>query len=494
MRFEARELGKAFGGTAALNDVSLRVAPGRIHAVLGENGAGKSTLMRIVAGAEHADSGSMLLDGAPFAPNNPRAARNCGVAIVYQELSLCPHLSVMDNLLLGVEPNRFGFISARRARERLDAALAFAPKLRQRLAFDRPVFELSTAERQLVEIARALAVRQPRLLILDEPTSSLGRSDVDLLFEALLELSQKGLSVLYISHFLEELRRIAHDYTVLRDGLSVDTGRVADKTNDELIAAMAGHRVEHATHASRPQGELLIEGVELCGPALPVSASFQLHRGEILGIAGLVGSGRSELLRTLFGLERLRAGQLRVAHVSGSRTPAQRLAQGVGLLSEDRKGEGLALSLSVAQNLTLSKLAHVKRRGLLSPELEQQVASELVQRLGIRCSNVGQKVTELSGGNQQKVALGRLLYHGVDVLLLDEPTRGIDVRSRGEIHRLIVQLAAQGKAILIVSSQLEELFEVCDRIAVMHRGRLGPALPREQRSEHEVLLAATGGA
>ncbi len=492
MRFQVQGIGKAFGSTAALIGADLELAPGRIHALLGENGAGKSTLMRIAAGAEQPNSGQMRLDGGPYAPRAPLDARRAGVAIVYQELSVCPHLSVLENIVLGVESRRFGWVSRRDALDRVDRALSLVPELRARLELDQLVLTLSSAERQLVEIARALTARSPRLLILDEPTSSLGQADVDTLFRALDALRARGLSILYVSHFLEEVRRIADDYTVLRDGRSVASGRIQDTSNEALVAEMAGRAVETKQFADRPRGELLLEGVELSSDSLPVSASFQLFRGEILGIAGLVGSGRSELLRALFGLSAIRSGQLKFSHFEGPAAPATRLQQGMGFLSEDRKGEGLALSLSIAQNLTLSKLAPLTRAGLVSEARERSVAEQWVERLGVRCASVSQRVGELSGGNQQKVALGRLLYHDVDVLLLDEPTRGVDVRSRGDVHELITNLAAQGKAVLLVSSQLPELFSVCDRIAVMHRGRLGEARPRRALSEHDVLMQATG--
>jgi ribose transport system ATP-binding protein len=468
-RLLARGIGKTFGTTRAVDEVSFALRPGSVHAILGENGAGKSTLMRIVAGAERPDAGTLLLDGSPYAPLGPLEARRRGVAIVYQELSVCPDLTVAENIVLGSEKSRFGWIDARENDARVQSALAPITRARGDLPLGARVGALSAAEQQLVEIGRALATENTRVLILDEPTSSLGGEDVNRLFRTLADLRESGLAILYISHFLEEVRRIADDFTVLRDGKVVTSGRVAEVNNDALVRAMAGHAVDDVRRAARTLGDPVLTVRELAGARLPRRASLTLHRGEVLGIAGLVGSGRTELLRAIFGLD-----------------------DGVGMLSEDRKSEGLAVALSVSENLTLSKLDPLRRHGLLSPARERAETEKYVARLGIRCRDADQSVSELSGGNQQKVALARLLYHDVDVLLLDEPTRGIDVRSRAEVHRLIGELAEQGKAVLVVSSQLPELLGICDRIAVMHRGVLGEARASGERDEHALLSEATG--
>jgi ribose transport system ATP-binding protein len=360
------------------------------------------------------------------------------------------------------------------------------------LDLDTRVGALSAAEQQLVEIARALAQDDCRLLVLDEPTSSLGRDDAERLFETLDGLRDRGLTILYVSHFLDEIRRIADRYTVLRDGRVVAEGSVSETTNDALVAAMAGQGVELGARNVRTAGERLLSLENLGGARLPKTASLELRRGEVLGIAGLVGSGRTELFRAIFGLDPVRRGEVRVGAASGPRDPATRLAQGVGLLSEDRAREGLALGLGVGKNLTLSRLGPLGRYGFVSPALERSAAARWIERLGIRARDGEQRVGELSGGNQQKVAVARLLYHDVDVLLLDEPTRGIDVRSRAEIHRLIDELCAAGKAVLVVSSHFEELVALCDRIAVMHKGTLGPARPVGERSEHALLKEAAG--
>ena len=475
-----------------LEDVSLELAPGSVHAILGENGAGKSTLMKILAGVVRADAGTLELEGAPYAPSGPLAARRLGVAIVHQELSLCPHLTVADNVVLGAEPARFGVLSAKTAVERARRALGLVQQGATPLSPHARVAELSAAEQQLVEIARALANENCRLLILDEPTSSLGRDDAERLFAVLESLRDRGLTVLYVSHFLDEVRRVADRYTVLRDGRKVASGAVADTTNEELVLAMAGGAVKLGAHAARTAGDVVLSLDNVAGLRLPHAASLELRRGEVLGIAGLMGSGRTELLRAIFGLDPLRSGSIRVGAAIGPASPARRLAEGVGLLSEDRAREGLALELDIAQNVTLSKLAALGRFGWFSPRSERRVAARFIERLGIRTTGPEQRVRELSGGNQQKVALARLLHHDVDVLLLDEPTRGIDVRSRAEIHALLGELVAAGKAVLVVSSQLEELLLLCDRIAVMHKGVLGAPRPAAGSSERELLKAASG--
>ncbi|MFO0568767.1 MAG: sugar ABC transporter ATP-binding protein [Polyangiaceae bacterium] len=488
-RLSATGVDKSFGPTRVLSSASLELLPGEIHALLGENGAGKSTLVKILAGAHGADAGSLVLDGERFAPRSPEEAQRAGIAIVHQELFVCPDLSIEENVMLGHEPARFGFVRRRRLRAEAARALELvAPELSP----GGSVARLSPAELQAVCVARALAVHACRVLILDEPTASLSAPDVDRLFRVVRRLASTGISVLYISHFLGEVQRIAERYSVLRDGATVASGRVSDVTAADLVAQMSGRKVVERTRTEHEPGEVKLSARELSGPRLPVSASFELRAGEVLGIAGLVGSGRTELLRALFGLDRVKRGELRIGSVAGPRSAALSLKHGVGLLSEDRKREGLAEGMSVAQNLTLSKLGGLGPFGLVLSGRERRVAETWVEKLRIRAADVGRPVRELSGGNQQKVALARLLHHDVDVLLLDEPTRGIDVASRSEIYGIIDELARAGKAILVVSSQFDELLSISDRIHVMHRGTLGPALPNQGLDERRLAQDAAG--
>jgi len=484
---------KRFGPTVALDGVRLEAAAGEVHAIVGENGAGKSTLMRVLSGAIAADDGSVQLDGSPYRPRHPIDARRHGVATVYQELSLAPHLTVTENILLGVEPSRHGLLRLGQMRRAATAALAELQ--RAEIPLDARAGDLPVALQQLVEIARALAQAGTRVLILDEPTSSLAEDDVRHLFKVVAALKARGLTILYISHVLEEVQAIADRYTVLRDGRTVGTGPVAGTPASDIVRLMAGRQMaELFPRSAHTPGEVVLDLDDVAGVRKPASVSLALRRGEVLGIGGLVGAGRTELLRGVFGLEPVRRGTIRVGTYSGWAPPHRRLAQGVGLLSEDRKSEGLALALSLADNVTLSKMDAMGPAGTVLPGAQQAAAAKWLERLRVRCRDARQPARELSGGNQQKVAIARLLHHDVDVLLLDEPTRGIDVASKADIYTLIDELARTGKAILLVSSYLPELLGVCDRVAVMHRGRLGPARPVAGLTEHDVLMEAIGQA
>jgi ribose transport system ATP-binding protein len=492
-RFEMRGIRKAFGATVALAGVDLAVAGGEICGLIGQNGAGKSTLMSILAGALAPDAGQMTIDGAPYAPPSPVEARRAGVAMIYQELSLAPHLSVMENILLGAEPMRYGLIDRGRMRELTTRALAELGH--HDILPDARVADLSVAAQQLVEVARAVAVGC-RVLVLDEPTSSLGYEDVRRLFSLLRRLKSQGLAIVYISHFIEEVKEIADRFVVLRDGRNAGSGAARESTHEEIVRLMVGGAIENLfPRSARAVGTPLLEldGVE------PGSATFVLHRGEILGIAGLIGSGRTRLLRTLFGLDPVRTGRVRVGVLAGPASPAIRWRQGVGLLSEDRKAEGLALGLSVADNMTMTRLQEFGRAGLVLPARQRTGATRWIEQLDIKCAGADQTASELSGGNQQKVAIARLLHHDVDVLVLDEPTRGIDVGSKAQIYRLIDSLVAasagsRAKGVLMVSSYLPELLGLCDRIAVMRRGRLAPPMAAGSLTEHALMMAATAGA
>lgn len=501
-RLQMRGVSKRFGATVALSQVDLLVPPGEVHALVGENGAGKSTLMKILSGAHQADEGTMLLDGEPYHPRNPIEGRREGVGMIYQELSLVPHLTVEENILLGVEPTRYGLVRWKEVRTRAEDAIAQFehPDIRP----DAKVADLSVGAQQLVEIGRALAVGC-RVLVFDEPTSSLNQADIEKLFEIIKRLARGGQAIIYISHFIEEVKRVADRVTVLRDGEVVGTRDVSEVTAGDIVAMMVGREVSELYPRSvRRCGEAVLEIEGLAGMQKPESASLTLHRGEVLGIAGLVGAGRTELLRAVFGLDPVKSGRIKLGAYVGPASPVRRWAQGVGFLSEDRKGEGLAMSLSISDNVTLSKLSgfgdfHGFKTGLVLPSRQDLAVGALVERLGIRCRSPRQPISDLSGGNQQKVAVARMLQHDVDVMLLDEPTRGIDVAAKATIYKLIDELACgseeegrKPKAILMVSSYLPELIGICDRIAVMCRGRLGEARAPEDTDEHSLMMEATG--
>jgi ribose transport system ATP-binding protein len=488
---------KRFGATVALDDVGIEVAPGEVLALVGENGAGKSTLMKVLSGAVKADSGRMWLDGTPYRPGNPLEARRAGVAMIYQELSLAPHLTVEENIVLGMEPGALGLVRWKQVRRRAIEALKEFDN--PELVPDARVSRLSVGSQQLVEIARALAFGC-RVLVLDEPTSSLTQQDVERLFGLIKKLKQQAKAIVYISHFIEEVKRVADRVTVLRDGKVAGSSDVAAISTHEIITLMVGRRVDQLyPRSARQPGEVILEVEDLAGLEKPESASLQLRRAEVLGIGGLVGAGRTELLRVLFGLERVRRGRIRLGVYAGPASPVKRWMQGAGLLSEDRKQEGLALSMSVADNITLTRLTGLGPFGIVLPSRQDRATRRWIERLHIRCRGPRQPAALLSGGNQQRVALARLLQHDVDVLLLDEPTRGIDVAAKAMIYRLIDMLAAgspaegrKPKAVLIVSSHLPELIGVCDRVAVMCRGRLGPIRRTDQVDEHTLMLEATG--
>jgi ribose transport system ATP-binding protein len=490
-----RRVRKAFGGTVALDGVDLAVRAGEVCALVGQNGAGKSTLMSILAGAIAPDTGSMTLNGAPYVPRDPREARQAGVAMIYQELSLAPHLSVMDNIALGVEPRR-GALGAlgivHRDTVRRSAHAALEQLGHAAIPLDRPVGQLSPAAQQLVEIARALAFGC-RVLVLDEPTSSLAHGDVRKLFELIRRLKEQGLAIVYISHFIEEVTQVSDRFVVLRDGRNAGEGTTTAASGAQIVGLMVGRALEELyPRGPRAVGEplLRLDGLE---PHRLSPASFTLHRAEILGIAGLLGAGRTRLLRGLFGLDAVKRGSVTLGVHAGPAAPADWWRHGMGMLSEDRTGEGLATNLNIADNMTLTRLDGPARGFFVSPSRQRASARTWIERLDIRAASPAQEVSRLSGGNQQKVALARLLHHDVDVLVLDEPTRGIDVGSKAQIYRLIDELVSrEKKAVLIVSSYFPELLALCDRIAVMSRGRLGEPRPASEWTEHALVLEASG--
>ena len=481
-----------------LRDIDLDVHAGEVLALTGENGAGKSTLSKILCGLETATSGSMTLGGTLYAPDSRSAAEALGVRMVLQELSMVPTLTVAENLFLGELPQRLGFMDRAALRHRAEQALA-----RVGLDLDpwTPVHTLGIGHRQMIEIARALG-SACRVLILDEPTAMLSAHESATLFERIDALRREGVAILYISHRLHELARIADRIVVLRDGKLVTDAPAATVTQDALIQAMVGRDVAASSETQRAAREpWLGDG----SPALRVTGltrapavrdvSFDVAPGEIFGIAGLVGAGRTELLRLIFGADRADAGTVEVGSPLAPvriRSPGDAVRHGISLLTEDRKDEGLMLSLPIATNIALGNMPSVTKRGWLQPARERALAQRHIGALRVRCAGPEQPVGELSGGNQQKVAIARWLERDTPVLLFDEPTRGVDVGAKFDIYTLLDALAARGKALVVVSSDLRELMQLCDRIGVMRAGRLTHIFQRDGWSQDSLLAAAFG--
>ncbi|MCK2240539.1 MULTISPECIES: sugar ABC transporter ATP-binding protein [unclassified Crossiella] len=487
-------LGKRYPGVIALAGVDLDVAPGEIHALVGENGAGKSTVVRCLSGMETPDGGEMTFDGAPHHPASPAAALRAGIRVVHQELALLPELSVAENLFFEHLPRRFGLVDKRKIRQ--DAVTALA-RVGLRVDPRTPVGRLGLAARQLVEIARALAA-DSRLLVLDEPTAALTGAESARLLGILRELAAAGTAIVFISHHLAEVLAIADRITVLRNGKSVATRAATGVGATELVRLMVGRDLAEEypprpATARAPGAELLrAEALRVHGGAGELD--FAVHAGEVVGLAGLVGSGRTEAVRALYGADRRAGGRVLVCGkpIPNGR-PTRSVHNGLGLLAEDRKDQGLLLDMTVSANTSLAALPLVAHWGLRSGKLEDQVAGTLVDRLGVRTSGVRQAVRALSGGNQQKVLLGRWLLADPGVLIVDEPTRGVDVGARYEIHRLLLELAEGGKGLLVVSSDLPELIGLCDRILVLSRGRLAGELTRAEFDQEKILAMAYSG-
>ncbi|QDU81100.1 Ribose import ATP-binding protein RbsA [Polystyrenella longa] len=486
-----RNISKRFGATQALKDVHFDVKAGKILALVGENGAGKSTLMKVLSGAHSPDSGAMQLCGKPYSPAGPHEARLAGISMIYQELNLAPDLSVEDNIMLGREDSVAGFLSRSEQYPRVRDALAKLghPGLKPHTL----VRELSIAAQQLVEIARAL-VFDSKVVVFDEPTSSLTQHDVRHLFKVINQLKEQGLGIIYISHFLEEVREIGDEYAVLRDGESVGSGSLEGTSEEDIVRLMVGRDVnELFPQVPHTPGETVVQISNLSGEKIPRKVELNIRRGEILGISGLVGAGRTELIRCMYGLDPIRTGQVKVNNIDVRPTPANMIERGIGIVSEDRKQEGLAQNCSISDNITFSNLAPYSSFGLLNLNKRYQAVLKWMQKLQVKAHSPEQMLVELSGGNQQKVALARVMHQEADIFLFDEPTRGIDVGTKSEIYRQMGELAAQDKAIVFVSSYLTELLAVCDRIAVMSRGQLLEVRPRADWTEESLMSVAISG-
>ncbi len=485
-------IAKSFEGVRALAGVSFELREGEVHALVGENGAGKSTLIRVVTGAHAPDAGTIEIGGLPVEANSPALARSLGVAAIYQQPALFPELSVAENIALGSE--RGGPWRRVRWGERAARARALLGRIGAGIDPEAPVSSLAMPEQQMVEIARALG-QDARILIMDEPTASLPEHEVRNLLRAVRELRAQGVGIVYITHRLDELPGLADRVTVLRDGATVATRPLGEIDRSELIRLMVGREIASVLPAREaPKGAVLLElrGVG-CRETGVRDVSLELRAGEILGLAGLVGAGRTELARILFGLTPADSGEIRLAGKPVRiGTPARALELGIAYVPEDRRRHGVILEMPVAANATLALLSRLTRMGLLDFAREREVARACVESMSVKTPSLDVPVGQLSGGNQQKVALGRWLATGPRVIVLDEPTQGIDVGAKAEIHRLMGELAAGGMGILMISSELPEILSMSDRIAVLHRGALAGILDRKEATQEKVLSLALG--
>jgi ABC-type sugar transport system ATPase subunit len=494
---EARGISKSFPGVKALDDVSLALRAGRLTALLGENGAGKSTLMNVIAGVFPPDAGVLRVEGREVRFGNTREAREAGIAMIFQEMNLIPHLTVAENIFLGLEPRtRLGLLDTAGMNRRTAALLA---RLDLRVSPDTPVESLRVGQQQIVEIARALS-SDARVVIMDEPTSALSQHEIDVLHGIIAGLKRQGVALAYITHKLEELDRIGDDATVMRDGKVVGAAPLKDLSRDQIVRWMIGRDVgelEARTPPSTGREALRVRGLSLrhpdrAGDFLLRDIEFSVRYGEVLGVFGLMGAGRTELLETLFGLHPESAtGEMFLGgEPAVIRSPAAAIAQGVALAPEDRKREGLVLEMSVAENTSLASLAQVTRFGLIQERAESRHVRRYLDRFRVKTPSLRQRIRHLSGGNQQKVILGKWLATRPRVLLLDEPTRGIDVHAKCEIYALLDELTADGLAVVVVSSELPEILAIADRILVLSEGRRTAEFTRAEATCERVMQAA----
>jgi rhamnose transport system ATP-binding protein len=481
---------KAFAGVQALGDVSLQLYGGEAHALVGENGAGKSTLVKILGGVHLPDSGSLIAGDREAVLAGPADARDLGIAVIYQEPTLFPDLTVAENVFIGRQPLR----SARRIDGRaMDKAVnEIFERLGVRLDPDRIARGLSIAEQQLVEIAKALSL-EASVVVMDEPTAALSPVEARRLFGVVQTLRSHGTAVLFISHRLEEVLEICQRVTVLRDGKLVLSQELAGMSSDDLVRAMVGREVRAREQERHTAGKTVLEVDRLTREGVFVDISFEVAAGEVVALAGLVGSGRSEVARAIFGIDRYDAGSVRVSGKAQPRgSPNAAMRAGLAFVPEDRRQQGLVMELSTAHNLALASLRRLSRGGLLFARIERAFATRWAKELQVKYGRISSEVSMLSGGNQQKVVLAKWLSRKPSLLIVDEPTRGIDIGTKSEVHRLLSSLATEGVAVLVISSELPEVLALADRILVMREGRLVSAMSRDEATEERIIAAGTG--
>jgi ribose transport system ATP-binding protein len=487
----AKGVVKRFPGVLALNNVHFELKRGEVHALCGENGAGKSTLMKVITGLYHADEGEVTYKNHPVRYATIQEAQAAGITIIHQELNLVPHLSVAENIFLGREPQRGPFVDKKKMERE---AQVFLDRLKVNIKASDLVLTLTVARQQMVEIAKALSLNA-EVLIMDEPTSSLTESEIDRLFEIIHELKNSGVGIIYISHRLDELKRIVDRVTVMRDGAWVMTRDFADVTVDSIVAAMVGRSLEEKfpERSSKPTDEVMLRVENLTRSASRRKVSFDLRRGEILGFAGLMGAGRTETARAIFGADPKTGGQIfldgRELSIHG---PMDAIAAGIAYLSEDRKLNGLAVKMTVKENITMANIEAVSSYGFIDKKREAEAARDTVVKLNVKTPSIHQIAKNLSGGNQQKVVIGKWLFRDSKVLFFDEPTRGIDVGAKFAIYQLLDRLAAEGIGVVLITSELPEILGMTDRVVVFHEGEVTGILETAKTNQEEIMQYASG--
>ncbi|WP_342744891.1 sugar ABC transporter ATP-binding protein [Fredinandcohnia onubensis] len=489
---EMRNISKSFPGVKALDNVNLKIKKGTVHALMGENGAGKSTLMKILIGLYTDYEGEIHFKGKRIVHSNIRSALSSGISMIHQELTYVPYMTVAENLFLGNEPRKkpFGIVDKKSLAKKTEELLKH---VNLKLNPNKLMKDISVSQRQMIEIAKAISYKSD-VIIMDEPTSAISDREVENLFEIINELKSKGVAIIYISHKMDEIYKIADEFTVLRDGTYVGTCSIKVADQNEMIRMMVGRQLTDLFPKRNPVvGETVLSVKGLTKQGVFENITFELRKGEILGISGLMGSGRTELVSSIFGLESYDSGEIFVQNKKTIiKETRDAINQGIGLVSEDRKTLGLVLGMSIKENLLLPNLNLCSKSFVISRKEEREISDKVISELRIKTPSREQKAKNLSGGNQQKIVIGKALLSNPDILILDEPTRGIDIGAKSEIYRLIDQLAQAGKAIIVVSSELPEILGLSDRVLVLHEGRQTGELSRKEVSEEKIMALAFG--
>lgn len=493
MIVEMKNIQKSFGTNQVLKDVSIILSPGKIHALMGENGAGKSTLMNILTGLHGKNSGEILIDGKEQLFMNPKEAEEFGISFIHQEMNTLGAMTVLDNLFLNREIRQsFGLLNTKKMKEK---AFRIFEQLGIQIPLDKEAGELSVGQQQMIEITKAL-MTDAKVLIMDEPTAALSDKEIQTLFKIIQRLKENGVAIVYISHRMEEIFQISDEITVMRDGLSIDTKETSETSIEEVVKKMVGRELsDYYPKKEAEIGEVVFEVQDLTSANNDFQKiTFELRSGEILGFSGLMGAGRTEIMRGIFGLDKLSGGTMRVnGQEIVNHTPDQAIHNGIGFLTEDRKTEGLVLDFSINENISLPTIQEFTKKGLIDRKTEKKFVELMVERLKIKSMSGEDIVGELSGGNQQKVVLAKWIGVGPKVLILDEPTRGVDVGAKREIYQLMNELAERGMAIIVVSSDLPEVMGVSDRIIVIHEGKINGEVNRSEATQEKIMTYATGG-